>query len=138
MLLKLSEVLIFFFFFFFKFLEPNRHFTVEIDSNILTVWSVPIIRRHRDSTVYAHSNIIICNYHFFDLVLMWNEYFEHQNLQAVNMYLCTYHNIVFWSLHAVIWQNVWKMFQLVNLHCSQLHHIASGFIKHILINCYQN
>ena len=99
----LSEGLIFFLSpVFHKFLEPNRHFTVEIDSNILTVLSVPINRKHRDSTAYAHSNIIICNYHCLDLVLMWNEYFEHQNLHTVNMYLCTYHNTVFWSLHAII------------------------------------
>ena len=69
MLCMLSEVLILLLVFH-KFLEPNRHFTVEIDSKILTVLSVPINRKHRDSTVYAHSNIIICNYHCLDLVLM--------------------------------------------------------------------
>jgi len=92
------EVLIFLLLVFRKFLEPNRHFTVEIDSNILTVLSVAINRKHGDSTVYVHNNIIICNYHCLDLVLMWNEYFEYQNLQAVNTYLCTYHNTVFFFL----------------------------------------
>ena len=129
MLFMLSEVLIFLLLVLHKFLEPNRHFTVETDANILTVLSVPINRKHWDSTVYVHNNIIICNYHCLDLVLMWNEYFEHQNLQAVNMYLCTYHNTVFWSLHAMIWQNFLRMFKLLNLHWSQLHHIAYGFIK---------
>jgi len=101
MFFMLSEVLILLLVFH-KFLEPNRHFTMEIHSKILTVLSVPINHKHRDSTVYVHSNIIICNYHCLDLVLIWNEYFEHQNLQAVDMYLCTYHNIVFWSLHVML------------------------------------
>lgn len=87
MLFMLSEILIFLLLVFRMFLEPKRHFRVETDSNILTVLPVPINCKHRDSTVYVHSNIIICTYHCLDLVLMWNEYFEHQNLQAENMYL---------------------------------------------------